>query len=70
MAVRRHGPLLARAIPIELDAVLVEVAQVERLADAVIAGAVERDAGRDQPAQRVAQCRTCRIEDGKVIKAR
>src|SRR5262245_17971205 len=47
VTVPRQGPLLARAVPIELDAVLIDVAQIERLSDAVIAGAVERDAGRD-----------------------
>ena len=60
-AATRLGP-----IPVELDAVLVGIAQVERLADAVVAGAVERDAGRDQPAQRVGQRRACRIEDREV----
>src|SRR5664279_2175456 len=51
--VRKHGeravllarPLLFGPVPIQLDAVLVGIAQVQRLADAVIAGAVQCDAG-------------------------
>jgi len=41
--------LRLRPVPIEFDAVLVGVAQIQRLAHAVIAGPVERDAGLDQP---------------------
>ena len=44
-SVRRARPLLFGPVPIELDAVLVGIAQIERLADAVIAGAVELNAG-------------------------
>jgi hypothetical protein len=45
--------LLLRPIPIKLDAVLVRIAQVKRLADAVIAGAVERNTGLDDAMERV-----------------
>src|SRR5581483_4563023 len=69
MPVGRHRPQLARAVPIELDTVLIVVAQIERLADPVVAGAVEGNAGRDEPAQRVAQRGPRRIEDGKVVEA-
>jgi len=51
-ALRRARPLLFRPVPIELDAVLVRVAQIKRLADAVIAGAVEGNSGADDPVQR------------------
>ena len=54
-AVRDHGdflaagrarPLLTRPVPIELDPVAVGIAEVERLADAVVGGALEGDARR------------------------
>ena len=61
-------PLLLRAVAIELDAVLVGVAEIERFADAVIAGAVELDAGLDQPAERVGERRARRVEDGDVVE--
>ena len=44
-AVRRARPFFLRPVPIEFDAVLVGIAQIKRLADAVVAGAVELDAG-------------------------
>src|SRR5215208_5601050 len=40
LALPRMGPLLARTVPGELDAVLVRVAEVEGLGDAVVGGAV------------------------------
>ena len=49
----RERPEVARAVPVELEAVAVGVAQVERLGDAVVAGALERVAGGEQAAQRV-----------------
>ena len=42
-AIRRARPLFLRPVPIEFDAVLVGIAQIKRLADAVVAGAVELD---------------------------
>ncbi len=70
LAVSRARPLLLRTIPIELDAVLVGIAQVQRFADAVIAGAVELDPGADHPVQRVRQRRPGRIEDRGVKQSR
>src|SRR4051794_33320634 len=46
-------PFLLRAIAIELDAVLVGIAQIQRLADAVIAGAVELNTGGKHAMQRI-----------------
>ena len=43
--VRRARPLFLGPVPIQLDAVLVGIAQIKRLADAVVAGAVERNSG-------------------------
>ena len=56
-------PVLARAIPVELDAVPVRVAEVERLADAVVGRAVEADPGVEQPAQRVGERLAGRVAD-------
>ena len=43
-------PFLLRAVPVELDAVAVGIGEVERVADAVVGGAVELDAGRHRAA--------------------
>ena len=43
-------PLLLGPVAVELDAVLVRIAEVDRLADAVVAGAVDRVARREQRA--------------------
>ena len=48
----RPRPLLARPVPVELDPVAVGIVEVERLADAVVGGAAERDPGLGQAAQR------------------
>ena len=56
-------------VPIKLDAVLVRVAQVKRLGDAVIGGAVERDLGDDQTVQRVGERLAGRVEDSRVEEA-
>ena len=68
-AVRLLRPFLLRPVPIKLDAVVVRVAQIERLGDAVVAGAFERDLGDDQPAQRVGQQPPGRVEDRGMVKA-
>src|SRR5262245_3737988 len=46
-------PLLLRAIPVELEAVPVRVAEVEGFADSVIRGALERDARLDKATERI-----------------
>src|SRR5687767_1777668 len=67
-AVGIFRPLVLRTVPIELDAVLVRIAQIERLADAVIGRAVELDAGRDKAAQSIRERSPRRIEDRGVIE--
>ena len=62
-------PALARTIPVQFDAVLVRVAQIERFADAVVAGAVEGDAGGAHATQRVGEVGARRIEDGGMEQA-
>src|ERR1700689_1287129 len=54
--------------PVKLDAVVIGIAQIEGFTDAMIGGAVERNLGFDQPAQRIGQGGPCRVKDGKVIK--
>ena len=54
-AVRGAWPLLPRPIPVQLDAVAVRIAQVERFADAVIGSAVEGHVRVDQAPQRVGE---------------
>ncbi len=49
-------PLGCGAIPVEFNAVLVRIAQIERFPDAVIRRAIEGDASGQKPAQRVAAC--------------
>ena len=63
-------PLGLRAVPVQLDAVLVGIAQVERLADAVVAGPVQRDPGREHAAQGVGQLGPARVENGGVEQPR
>ncbi len=69
LAVGVARPLFLRPVPIKLDAVVVGIAQIERLADAVVGGAFERNFGLDQPAQRVGKLRAGRIKDGEVVEA-
>jgi hypothetical protein len=58
----------AKGAAVEFDAVLIRIAQVQGFADAVIAGAIERHPGGDQPPQRVGEIGARRVDDRKVIK--
>ena len=49
------GPLIGWLVPIELYAVLIGVAEIDCFADAVIGGAVERNAGAEHAPQGVGQ---------------
>src|SRR6266566_2485360 len=68
LAVRRARPKLLRPVAIELDPVLVGIAQRERLAHAMVGSAVERNAGRNETAERVRQRGARRIEDREMIE--
>src|SRR5215207_9559477 len=70
LAVRGARPLLVRFIPIEFHAVLVGVAQVKRLAHAMVRGAVEGYARRNQPAQRIGERGAGRVVNGCVVEPR
>src|ERR1700693_1069533 len=61
-------PLVFGTVPGQLEAVLVRVAQVERLVGAVVVHAVERPVGRHQPAQRVAERGPGRVANGDVVQ--
>jgi len=69
LAVGGQRPLCLRPIPIKLDAVIVGIAQIDRLADAVIGSAFERNLGVEHAAQRRAERRAGRIEDRQMIEA-
>ena len=62
-------PLGARAVAIDFDAVAVGVAEIERLAHGVVAGAPQRRAGVDEMAQRARQLLARGDEQRKVIEA-
>src|SRR5258708_4072091 len=62
------GPGLRRSIPVEFHAILVRVAQVERLADAVIARPVGRDTFGDETPEGVGEGPAGGIEDGDVME--
>src|SRR6266542_870721 len=62
----RTRPFLLRAVAIELDAILVGIAEIDRLADAVVARTVERDAGVQNGAHRLRQGPAIRIADRDV----
>jgi len=69
LAVGRLGPLLARAVAVELDAVAVRVVEVDRLAHAVIARALDRDAGVGQAPQRDGERPPVGVADRDVVQA-
>src|ERR1700688_5258406 len=68
-AVRGARPLLARAIPVELEAVAVGGGEVDRLADAVVGSALQADTRVEDPAHRRGERGLCWIADRDVIEA-
>ena len=63
-------PLPGRTIPIKLDSIFVRIAQIKRLAHAVIRGAIERDSRGDQAPQRIRQRGAGRIKNRDVKQSR
>ena len=61
-------PLRFRAIARELDAVAVGIAEVDRLAHAVVGDALKRDAGVEDAADGVCEIAARRIADGEMVK--
>ena len=62
-------PLLPRAVAVELDAVALGIAQVERLADQVIGGAAQAPAGLGDALQGAGEIGAARHEDRQVKEA-
>src|SRR3954465_4891112 len=63
-------PLRLRTVAVELDSVLIRVAQVKCFAHAMIGGTIEGNAGLDHATQRIAQSRARGIKDCQVIQTR
>ena len=63
-------PCLRWTVPVQFDAVLVRISQVERLADTMVSGAVERDARPHHAAQSVGESGPRRVQDGVVVESR
>lgn len=70
LAVGGARPLVAGLVPVEFDAVPVRIAQVDGFADAVVAGAFDRDVRALEAAQGVRQFPPVRIQDGDVVQPR
>jgi hypothetical protein len=68
VALRGARPLGLRAVPVELDAVAIGIAEIERLADAVVGGSLKRNVRADKAAERIGQLRARGIDDGEVIE--
>ena len=64
------GPLLTRAVPIELEPVPIRIPQVNRLAHPVIRRAIDPNPVRQQPAQGAREIRASWVKDCSMIKAR
>src|SRR5688572_26004226 len=63
-------PLRLGTIARQLDAVAIEVCQVDRLADAVIGDALDPHARIDDAMNRAREISPCGIEDGEMVEAR
>lgn len=68
-AVWRAWPLVDGAIAVEFDAVAVRIAEIERLADAVVGGTVEGDAGAQQAGEGIGEGGAGWVHDGEVVEA-
>ena len=68
-AVRLFRPFVSWTIPIELNAVVVRIAQVERFAHAVVAGALQWNLGDDQATQRISEEPSGRVKNCGMVKA-
>ena len=63
-------PLLGRKIPVKLNSVIIRIAQVKRVANAVVGCAFQRKPRLNQSLQGIRQFRPGRIQNRKMIKAR
>ena len=55
--------------PVQFDAVLVRISQVERFADTMVSGAVKGDARPHHAAQSVGESGPRRVQDGVVVES-
>ncbi len=56
------------AVAVKLYPIAIGIRDIDRLADSVISGALNRDPGLDQAAQGIGQLRAIRVEERSVIK--
>src|SRR4029078_7346901 len=68
-ALRVSRPFLWWPIPVKLHAVLIGITQIQRFADAMVRGAIERNARARYAPERIGELAPCRIQDRKMIKA-
>lgn len=61
-------PLFLWPVPIKLDPVVVGVAEIEGLADAVIRRSIKRNSGINHSTERGCQLRSCWIQNGDMIQ--
>ena len=66
----RPGPRFLRTVPVQLDAVVVRVTQIQGFADSVVAGTVQLDPCVDQTTQGVRKRPPGWVEDGDVVEPR
>ena len=69
LTLRCARPLRFRAVPVKLDTIAVRIAEIERLADAMIGSAFERNVGKNQATKGVGQFSAGGIDNGDVIEA-
>jgi len=69
LAARGTRPLLAGAVAVELDPVAIGVIHIDRLADAVVGCAAERDARLREPPQRIGERAPVGVADRDVKEA-
>ena len=69
VAVGVSGPLGFGAVPVEFDAVVVGVVEVESFADAVVGCAVQGDVGGEEATEHIGEGGAGGVEDGEVVEA-
>jgi hypothetical protein len=67
--IARPGPLIARAIHVEFQPIIVGIGQVQRLTHGMIGGSLQRPAVFEQAPQNARQPSPVRQTDGDVIQA-
>ena len=70
LTIRSHWPLVLGTVPIQLHAILVRIAKIKRLADAVVSGSIKVDARMLKAQQRIRQISTRRVKNGQMIEPR